>query len=88
MYLLKYPTGSLIKPHLDTLAPSLRHYRLNVVIWKAKNGGEFVCKDPIFETDRIKFFRPDKSLHSVKKIREGTRYVLSIGWALKEKHAS
>lgn len=78
-YVLRFPTGSKIEPHVDEVQEK-KHFRLNIVMIKAKNGGEFVCDNPIFETSRIKFFRPDISRHSVTEVISGTRYVLSIGW--------
>jgi hypothetical protein len=39
-----------------------------------------VCKTPIFETPRIKLFRPDACEHSVTLVEGGSRYVLSFGW--------
>ncbi len=84
-YLLRYKPGAWIPPHTDKISDK-RHYRLNFVIKKAKKGGIFICENPIFETKRIKFFRPDLSVHSLTRINEGTRYVLSIGVALKNKH--
>ncbi|MCF2829585.1 MULTISPECIES: 2OG-Fe(II) oxygenase [unclassified Pseudoalteromonas] len=78
-YLLRFPKGSEIKPHTDTVK-SGKHYRLNIVLRSARVGGEFICSNPIFETKRIKFFRPDISEHQVTKVQEGNRYLLSIGW--------
>ncbi len=82
MYILRFPEGSEIAPHTDPVSLG-RHYRLNIVLIPAKIGGEFFCATPIFENSRIKFFRPDACEHSVSKVEEGTRYVLSIGWILK-----
>lgn len=79
LYVLRYPTGSEIKPHKDPVQGK-KHYRLNVELWKADKGGEFTCKDPIVALPRIKLFRPDMSAHSVSKIESGKRYVLSLGW--------
>lgn len=78
-YLLKFPEGSEIKPHTDKVT-SGKHYRLNIVIKNADDGGEFICSNPIFESKRIKLFRPDISEHQVSKIVKGNRYLLSIGW--------
>jgi len=78
-YLLKFDTGSLISPHTDKVSEG-RHYRINIILRKAKRGGEFICKTPIFETSRFKFFRPDVSEHEVTEITAGRRYVLSFGW--------
>ena len=78
-YLLKFPQGSEITPHTDKVK-SGKHFRLNIVLIKAEVGGEFRCINPIFETKRIKFFRPDVSEHQVSKVEKGNRYLLSIGW--------
>ena len=82
LYLLRFPDGTEIPPHRDPVT-GRRHYRLNLILWKPRAGGEFVCEDPIFETKRIKLFRSDLSTHSVTKVEGGTRYVLSLGWVLK-----
>jgi len=78
-YLLKFPEGSEIAPHVDKVV-SGKHYRLNIVIRNAYKGGEFSCSNPIYETKRVKFFRPDISEHKVSRIVKGNRYLLSIGW--------
>lgn len=78
-YLLRFTEGSGIPPHTDPVTAG-RHYRCNIVIKRAKRGGEFVCASPIFATRRIKLFRPDACEHSVTRVERGTRYVLSIGW--------
>ncbi len=78
-YLIRYPEGSEIPPHTDPVS-SGRHYRLNIVLKSPRSGGEFVCATPLFETRRIKLFRPDACEHSVTRVVGGSRYVLSIGW--------
>jgi hypothetical protein len=78
-YLLRYPEGSEIAPHQDPVE-NRAHYRLNIILKSPRSGGEFICATPIFETKRIKFFRPDKSSHSVTRVVGGSRYVFSIGW--------
>lgn len=83
-YLLRFPTGSGIKPHTDP-NPGFRHYRFNVVLWSA-HGGRFVCNDVIWRWgQRAAFFRSDTVTHSVTRVLSGTRWVLSIGWLLKER---
>lgn len=79
LYLLRYPVGSSVPAHVDPV-DGQRHFRLNLVLREAKVGGRFICADPIFETRRIKVFRPDQSEHSVSQIQEGLRLVLSLGW--------
>jgi len=78
-YLLRFRSGAKIPSHIDPVTDK-RHYRLNIIIRKAKQGGKFVCSDPIYSNRRIKLFRPDLSPHAVTKVTKGTRYVVSIGW--------
>ncbi len=80
-YILRFRPGSEIPEHTDPV-DGKRHFRLNVVLRSAKIGGEFFCSNPIFESKRIKLFRPDQSTHSVSKIQSDTRYVFSLGWVL------
>lgn len=79
LYLLRFPEGSEIKEHVDPV-DGKRHYRLNIIIKKAKEGGLATNREPIYENRRIKLFRPDISPHAVSKVLSGTRYVLSLGW--------
>ncbi len=79
LYLLRFKEGSYIQPHTDKVAHG-KHYRLNIVLKNAAAGGEFYCGDPIFETKRIKLFRPDICEHSVSNVLKGNRYLLSLGW--------
>lgn len=82
LHLLKFEKGSFIPNHIDSVDYG-KHYRVNIILKNAKKGGNFICKNPIFETKRIKFFRPDISEHSVSEVIEGNRYVLSFGFILK-----
>jgi hypothetical protein len=80
-YLIRYPEGSEIPPHTDSVTLG-RHYRLNIILKSPKSGGEFICATPLFATKRIKLFRPDACPHSVTRVVGGSRYVLSFGWVL------
>lgn len=82
MYLIRYREGSYIPPHTDKVTTG-KHYRLNIIIKKSKEGGEFVCNNNIINTKRIKLFRPDLNEHSVTEVKKGRRYILSIGWIRK-----
>ncbi|MEI8707178.1 2OG-Fe(II) oxygenase [Pseudoalteromonas sp. B62] len=82
VYLIKFPQGSEIKPHIDEVKTG-RHFRLNIVLKHAAKGGEFICGNPIINYSRVKLFRPDIEQHQVLKIEQGTRYILSIGWIKK-----
>ncbi len=84
-YIIRFPKGSKSKPHYDR-SDFRNHYRLNIILKKAKKGGKFKCDNVIFALfDRIFFFRPDLNLHSVSEIEEGCRYVLSIGKTFRKK---
>jgi len=83
-YLIRYPEGSEIPPHTDPVQAG-RHYRLNIVLKSPRSGGDFVCATPIFETRRIKLFRPDACEHSVTRVVGGSRYVFSLGWVLRRR---
>jgi hypothetical protein len=80
--LLRFKLGAHIPPHKDVVKGK-KHYRLNLIIWQAKKGGEFVCEKPIYQSKYLNFLRSDLSRHEVRKVEKGTRYVLSIGWVLK-----
>ena len=67
VYLLKFPEGSEIAPHTDIVETG-KHYRLNIVLKNADEGGKFICKTPIYENSHIKLFRPDTCEHQVSKI--------------------
>lgn len=84
-YLLKFPFGSFINEHVDKPEDGYRHYRINIILKKSKKGGEFNCAKTIFSTKRVKFFRPDISKHSVSKVEDGFRLVISFGFLLKQK---
>lgn len=79
MYLLRFHPGHEIPPHIDKVAEG-EHHRINIILKNAKEGGKFICKNAIYESKWVKYFRPDKSEHEVTKIVEGTRYVFSLGW--------
>ena len=88
IYLLKYPEGSYIKPHIDEAITKVivngvttlhEHHRLNIVLKNAGFGGYF-CINEKSQQGRFHYFRPDLVEHAVTTIHEGTRYALSIGW--------
>ena len=82
LYLLKFPEGCELPPHQDEVDHG-KHYRLNIVLKNAKEGGDFICKSPIYSNHRVYFFRSDISEHSVSKVITGNRYLLSLGWVRK-----
>lgn len=79
LYILRYPTGSSIKPHRDPV-PGKKHYRFNVELKKAKEGGEFTADSYLWRKGRAVLFRSDEATHQVSEIKKGERYVLSLGW--------
>jgi hypothetical protein len=79
-YILRYRKGAGIPAHRDAAPPGARHYRLNVIIWPARKGGDLTCESYLFRLGPLKFFRPDLALHSVSPVEEGVRYVFSLGW--------
>lgn len=83
-YILRFKKGSKILPHTDKVN-NYKHYRLNIVLKSAKKGGEFICDKSYINTKRIKFFRSDIMEHQVLEVTEGSRYVLSLGFAIKKR---
>ena len=83
LYLLRFPQGCHVPPHVDGVDAGFAHYRMNIVLKKAKDGGEFVTNGSIINWSRLKLFRPDICEHSVTRVNMGTRYLLSIGWLRK-----
>ena len=90
-YILKFGPGGRVNPHQDPVIVEqddgtndyYAHHRLNIIVKKSRQGGEFVCFDgphKQFLNGRIHFFRSDLCIHSVTEVTEGTRYVLSVGW--------
>ncbi|MCH9670742.1 MAG: 2OG-Fe(II) oxygenase, partial [Gammaproteobacteria bacterium] len=70
-----------IAVHRDTVESGM-HYRLNIILKHAKEGGAFVCDRKIIDWPRVKIFRPDICEHAVLPVIRGSRYVLSVGWIL------
>lgn len=83
-YIIKYPDGAGVPPHRDKVENG-RHFRINFIVTNPNTGGEFICDKVIFQTKRIKFFRPDLYYHEVNPCYGKTRYVFSIGWVLPQR---
>ena len=82
-YLLKYPKDSEIPEHTDSaIWPFYEHHRLNIILVQPLGGIFHLEGKPKY--GRIQKFRPDLQKHSVSKVLNGTRYVLSIGWCRKK----
>lgn len=87
-YLLHYPPGSYIDTHTDPAIDGYEHHRINITLIPAKKGGFFYLEMPsgykyIVKNQFYNRFRPDDRPHGVTEIKEGNRYVLSIGWLRK-----
>lgn len=80
LWLLRYPEGAHIARHQDEVT-GRRHYRFNLVLKKARRGGDFKCGS-FYRVGRLVAFRPDKHWHEVSLVEEGTRFVLSLGVSL------
>ena len=78
-YLLRYPKGAFIAGHTDPVEGK-EHHRVNLVLKKAKEGGQFWCRGRRTKARRLVKFRPDIQVHGVNEVRSGTRWVLSFGW--------
>lgn len=84
MHILRMFPGSVVPPHTDKLTDGRKHYRANLILQAAKCGGQFIASSTIFSSNRLFIFRPDESEHEVTTVIEGTRYVLSLGWATQQ----
>lgn len=83
IYILKFPSGSHIQKHVDPVEDGRRHFRLNVVLKPAPEGGVFRKHGdcPHFHIfGPFEFFRPDICPHSMTQVQGGSKYYLSIGW--------
>lgn len=80
-YILRYKTGDWIPTHVDKVTDR-KHYRCNIIL-SFPVGGIFHCEKMILNTKYVKIFRPDLYEHGVTIVQSGTRYVLSLGLALR-----
>lgn len=79
LYLIDYPVSTYIGPHKDPV-PSSKHYRLNIILF---GSAKFNGKTIFSLGNRIHFFRPDITEHSVENVSK-RRFVLSFGFILNE----
>lgn len=81
VYLLRFREGAYVDWHRDPAPPGKQHWRLNVFLRKALEGGQFLRRGSMPDPWAwYQLFRPDIQEHSVTPVVRGTRYVLSIGW--------
>ncbi|MEH6710730.1 MAG: 2OG-Fe(II) oxygenase [Paraglaciecola polaris] len=77
-YLVTYPNQHKVMNHIDPV-PNGRYYKFNIVLKQPKIGGVFHCQKCIMNFfGRIYLFRPDKYEHSVTRIEQGKRVLLSL----------
>jgi hypothetical protein len=93
LYLLKFDEGSEVPWHNDYVAFGWRHHRINIVLWKPRKGGRVVVMGPTKRWGRdwqnrcrAMYFRPDRDMHMMKTIVEGSMLMLSFGWLRKTDH--
>ena len=83
LYIIRYKVGNSIPEHLDPVDEKYNHHRLNIIIKQSKKGGQLSIDGKKVKR-RVVLFRPDIQKHSVTKIEEGSRYIISIGWVTRK----
>ncbi len=76
----EYAKGDYLCEHIDQIRKEERQVRFQIILVKAKQGGELKCEKFIYESPRIKIFEPTKWKHSVTKVEEGRRLLLNFGF--------
>lgn len=86
LHIIKFPVGSYIPSHTDSCPRIYTHHRINL-IYNPGKGGEFKADDQdmvFFDRSlgpfRFVYFCASGTKHSVAKVEEKTRWVLSTGW--------
>ncbi|MDM0053003.1 hypothetical protein [Variovorax sp. J22R115] len=64
--------GAEVPEHRDAFEP-IYGCSVNLLLQRAKAGGEFRCEKTIFKSDRLCIFNGTRYLHSVSRVEEGTR---------------
>lgn len=82
VYLLRFGPGAHVPLHRDPVEGA-GHLRVNLILIPAERGGEFECAEAIVDRPRLKVFRSDLHVHRVSPVEAGTRWVLSLGFALR-----
>jgi hypothetical protein len=81
-YLLRYPVGTRVPPHVDPpLQEGLVHVRMNLLVAAADEGGSLLLAGdevPLEPGDAV-VFRPDRDVHEVTPVMRGERLVWSVG---------
>lgn len=80
--IIKYNEGAYLPDHKDVLR-GFNCYRINFT-YNSGSGGELTSDSFIYKSKYLNIFRPDTSLHGVSKVIDGTRWVFSIGIAIRK----
>ena len=83
-YLLRYRKNSYLRSHIDATDADHRHWRVNIILKKSRLGGVFCCEKSILDWTRLKIFEAGKYSHSLSRIRQGKRLVLSMGMRIRK----
>ena len=83
LHIMRMKPDTYVKAHRDPV-DGKKHFRLNIILWKPAEGGKFMVQRRMGTKRwwRFTLFRPDIAKHYVSTVTKGTRYVLSIGWAI------
>lgn len=87
-YLLRLPTGSVVRPHIDRVPDGFEHHRINVTLREATSGGITFIDPKVVSREKSEYerapkhyrFRPDIHRHHVTKVEAGSVLLLSFGW--------
>lgn len=82
-YLISFPQRAFIEEHVDEVEGDFKHWRMNITLKQCVRGGKFRCEDAYVKTPLFDVFRPDIMEHSLQRVDDGHRLVLSIGWLTK-----
>lgn len=80
-YLLRYPHGSYIPPHVDPAPAGMEHWRLNAIVQEPDRGGDLYIGGIQYflqQTDAVRF-RSDTMIHEVPLVEGRDRLVWSLG---------
>ena len=80
--LVTYPEGHQVLRHNDPMGGG-RYFKFNIVLKQPAQGGIFAADSVIFNWfNRVILFRPDLHSHSVSRIEQGQRKLLSMAFLL------
>lgn len=82
-HIIHYPNGGFLPPHKDPFLHNkqeIQHFRINFLLKKPKEGGEFKCRKALFNKWRVMIFNSARWSHSVTEITKGSRWILTFGF--------